>query len=196
MNGAEFASGALNEPAERAELMATARELVPLLKAHAAETERLDTPAPEVHGALRGAGFYTLTAPRKYGGREAGVRTAIDVFSELARGCGSSAWVAKIQCGTAHMTALFDDRARQNVWGEDGSAAGAPSNTARPVPGGNRRRRRLVLRLGHPPGPLGAVPGVGGHRRGASRCPVHAAPRFGLHHQVHLGHGRYAEQWQ
>ena len=45
MNGAEFASGALNEPAERAELIATARELVPLLKAHAAETERLGTPA-------------------------------------------------------------------------------------------------------------------------------------------------------
>jgi len=113
VNGAEFASGALNEPAERAELIATARELVPLLKAHAAETERLGTPAPEGHEALRAAGFYTLTAPRKYGGREAGVRTAIDVFSGLARGCASSAWVAKIQCGTAHMTALFDDRARR-----------------------------------------------------------------------------------
>jgi hypothetical protein len=48
--------------------MAAARELVPLLKAHAAEIERLGTPAPEVHEALRAAGFYALTAPRKYGG--------------------------------------------------------------------------------------------------------------------------------
>jgi hypothetical protein len=42
------------------------------------------------------------------------MRTVIDVFSELARGCGSSAWVTKIQCGTAHMTALFDDRSPRN----------------------------------------------------------------------------------
>jgi 3-hydroxy-9,10-secoandrosta-1,3,5(10)-triene-9,17-dione monooxygenase len=142
VSDAAFASGVLNEPAERAELVATARELVPLLRAHAPETERLGTPAPAVDAALRAAGFYTLTAPRRYGGREAGVRTVIEVFSELARGCGSSAWVAKIQCGAAFMTALFDDRARYDVWGENGCAAvsgstnGASSNTARRVPGG------------------------------------------------------------
>jgi hypothetical protein len=49
VNVAEFASGALNEPAE---LMAIAREPVPLLKAHAAETERLGTPGPETGGIV------------------------------------------------------------------------------------------------------------------------------------------------
>jgi alkylation response protein AidB-like acyl-CoA dehydrogenase len=62
-----------------------------------------------VDEALRAAGFYTLTAPRKFGGREAGVRTIIEVFSELARGCGSSAWVGKIHCGAAFMASLFGD---------------------------------------------------------------------------------------
>ncbi|GAA1224331.1 acyl-CoA dehydrogenase family protein [Pseudonocardia alaniniphila] len=142
MHDAAFSSGELNEPAERAEVMATARALVPLLRAHASETERLGTLPPDVHAALRAAGFYTLTAPRKYGGREAGIRTVIEVFSELARGCGSSAWVAKICCGAAFMTALFGDQARHDVWGEDGSTAvsgstnGASSNTARREPGG------------------------------------------------------------
>ena len=198
VNDAAFSSGGLNEPAERAELMATARELVPLLKAHASETERRGTPAPEVHAALRAAGFYTLTAPRKYGGREAGVRTVIDVFSELARGCGSSTWVAKIHCGSASMTALFDDRARQDVWGEDGAARPSSGSTKGAVEHGPRStgrhhgQRRLVLRLRDPSGAMGAVPGRRRRRHGReSRCPARPGPRLRHRHQGHLGHGRY-----
>jgi 3-hydroxy-9,10-secoandrosta-1,3,5(10)-triene-9,17-dione monooxygenase len=132
----------LNDPAERVELVAAARDLVPLLRSHAAETERRRNLAPEVDAALRRVGFYTLTAPRKFGGREAGVRTVIDVFAELARGCGSSSWVGKIHCGAAFMAALFDDQARKDIWEKDRRAAlsaaanGAASNTARSAPGG------------------------------------------------------------
>jgi alkylation response protein AidB-like acyl-CoA dehydrogenase len=95
-----------------------------------------------VDAALRAGGFYTLTAPRKFGGREAGVRTIIEVFSELGRGCGSSAWVGKIHCGAAHMASLFGDEARREVWGEDSRTAvsaslnPSASNTAKAVRGG------------------------------------------------------------
>jgi 3-hydroxy-9,10-secoandrosta-1,3,5(10)-triene-9,17-dione monooxygenase len=132
----------LNDPAERAKLVSAARELVPLLRSHAAETERRRNPAPEVDAALRAGDFYTLTAPRKFGGREAGVRAVIDVFAELARGCGSSSWVGKIHCGAAFMASLFDDQAREDIWGENSRAAvsaatnGAESNTSRSTPGG------------------------------------------------------------
>jgi 3-hydroxy-9,10-secoandrosta-1,3,5(10)-triene-9,17-dione monooxygenase len=91
---------------------------------------------------MRAGGFYTLTAPRKFGGREAGVRTLIEVYSELGRGCGSSAWVGKIHCGAAFMASLFGDEARQDIWGEDSGAAvsaslnGSASNTAQAVRGG------------------------------------------------------------
>ncbi|GAA1186275.1 acyl-CoA dehydrogenase family protein [Pseudonocardia alaniniphila] len=142
MNDAVLECDNLNDPRERAELRSAARELVPLLRSHAAETERLRDLAPAVDAALRAGGFYTLTAPRKFGGREAGVRTIIEVYSELGRGCGSSAWVGKIHCGAAHMASLFCDEARQDVWGEDGSAVvsaslnGSASNTAHAVPGG------------------------------------------------------------
>jgi alkylation response protein AidB-like acyl-CoA dehydrogenase len=134
----------LNDPAERAELIAAARELVPLLKSHAAETERRGNLTPEVDAALRAGGFYTLTAPRRFGGREAGVRTVIDVFAELARGCGSSSWVGKIYCGSAFMASLFDDQARCDIWGTDAHAAvsaalkNAASNSVRSAPGGIR----------------------------------------------------------
>jgi 3-hydroxy-9,10-secoandrosta-1,3,5(10)-triene-9,17-dione monooxygenase len=144
MNDAVSEHNNLNDPRERAELLSTARELVPLLRSHAAETERRGNLSPQVDAALRAAGFYTLTAPRKFGGREAGVRTIIEVFSELARGCGSSAWVGKIHCGAAFMASLFGDEARQDVWGEDSLAAvsaslnGSASSTAREVQGGVR----------------------------------------------------------
>jgi alkylation response protein AidB-like acyl-CoA dehydrogenase len=142
MNDAVSEYDNLNDPRERAELRSAARELVPLLSSHAAETERLRDLAPPVDAALHAGGFYTLTAPRKFGGREAGVRTIIEVYSELGRGCGSSAWVGKIHCGAAHMASLFGDEARQEVWGENSSAVvsaslnEAPSNTAQAVPGG------------------------------------------------------------
>jgi len=121
---------------ERSELVSIARELVPLLTANAPENERQGSVTPEVDAALRTAGFYTLTAPRKFGGREAGARTLIEVFAELARGCGASAWVGKIHCGSAFLASMFDDRARQDIWGEDGHAAvtaslnGSDLNTA------------------------------------------------------------------
>jgi 3-hydroxy-9,10-secoandrosta-1,3,5(10)-triene-9,17-dione monooxygenase len=133
-----------NDPAERAELIAAARELVPLLRSHAAETERRGKLTPEVDAALRAGGFYTLTAPRRFGGREAGVRTVVDVFAELARGCGSSSWVGNIYCGSAIIASLFDDQARGDIWGTDAHAAvsaalkNATSNSVRSAPGGIR----------------------------------------------------------
>ncbi|WP_433275046.1 acyl-CoA dehydrogenase family protein [Pseudonocardia xinjiangensis] len=142
MSASACAPTLLNDPAERAALIAAARELVPLLRAHAAETEGRGNLAPEVDAALRAGGFYTLTAPRMFGGREAGVRTVIDVFAELALGCGSSSWVGKIHCGAAFMASLFDDQAREDIWGKDSHAAvsaatnGAASNSVRSAPGG------------------------------------------------------------
>jgi 3-hydroxy-9,10-secoandrosta-1,3,5(10)-triene-9,17-dione monooxygenase len=134
----------LNDPAERAELIAAARELVPLLRSHAAETERRGNLTPEVDAALRAGGFYTLTAPRRFGGREAGVRTVVDVFAELARGCGASSWVGNIFSGSAFMSSMFDDQARCDIWGTDAHAAvsaalkNAASNSVRSAPGGIR----------------------------------------------------------
>ena len=134
--------GGLNQLGEREELVSTARELVPLLRSEAAETERRRNLTPRVDAAFRTAGFYTLTAPRKFGGREAGIRTIVEVFAELGRGCGSSAWVGRNHCGAALMASLFIDRARRDVWGNDNGAvvasslSGSAHNTVRETTGG------------------------------------------------------------
>jgi alkylation response protein AidB-like acyl-CoA dehydrogenase len=140
MTSVDSVVGGLTGDQEREALVAKARELVPLLRSHAAEAERLRRMTPEVEAALRAEGLFTLTAPRRFGGREAGMRTIIEVFSELGRGCGPSAWVAKILCGGAFIASLFDDRARQEIWGENPHAAVcgslSPSGTGRIAPGG------------------------------------------------------------
>ncbi|MFD1523485.1 acyl-CoA dehydrogenase family protein [Pseudonocardia yunnanensis] len=98
------------------ELLDRARALVPLLRANAAETERLGTLPDDNVTALRDAGFFTLGTPHCFGGPEADFRTWVDVIAELARGCGSSAWVATLLSMGSHFTALLGDRARSDVW--------------------------------------------------------------------------------
>jgi 3-hydroxy-9,10-secoandrosta-1,3,5(10)-triene-9,17-dione monooxygenase len=105
------------------ELLDRARELVPLLRANAAETERLGRLPEDNVTALRDAGFFTLGAPRCFGGPEADFRTWVGVVAELARGCGSSAWVATLLSMGCHWAALLGDRARSDVWAADPHAA-------------------------------------------------------------------------
>ena len=65
-------------------LLARARDLVPLLRVNAAETERRGRLTEDTVTALRDAGFLTLSAPRQCGGLEADIRTWVGVIAELA----------------------------------------------------------------------------------------------------------------
>ncbi|MFE3999345.1 acyl-CoA dehydrogenase family protein [Nocardioides sp. YIM B13467] len=122
-------------------LIERARSLVPLLAEHADATEKARRLVPEVEQALRDAGMFKLTVPRRFGGHQADMRTYIAVTSELARGCSSAAWVTMILGGGAFSTSLFSDRAQMDVWGEapDAAVAGVltPSATSRKVEGGH-----------------------------------------------------------
>lgn len=122
------------------DLVARAHSLVPLLSANAREAESSGRLPDEIADGLRQAGFFTLQQPRSLGGLEAGPRTSLEVYRELARGCGSAAWVSMILSGGAYVTSLFGERARDEVWGHDRLAAVCsrflPSGTSRVVDGG------------------------------------------------------------
>src|ERR1700683_5589087 len=77
------------QQALRAELMAKATALVPLLRAKAAETERARRIPDDVLAAVEQAGPFRMRAPKRFGGYEADLRTYTDVVTELGRGCGS-----------------------------------------------------------------------------------------------------------
>jgi 3-hydroxy-9,10-secoandrosta-1,3,5(10)-triene-9,17-dione monooxygenase len=81
---------------DRAEILARARALVPLLAEKASETERNRSMLPEIHNRLMEAGlFHIMMAPR-LGGLGLDVATHLKVAGILAEGCGSSAWVQNL----------------------------------------------------------------------------------------------------
>jgi len=60
----------------------------------------------------------------------------------LARGCGSSAWVAAVHGEHNWVVGNFSEQAQRDVWGKNphavASASFAPSGSAEPVAGGHR----------------------------------------------------------
>jgi 3-hydroxy-9,10-secoandrosta-1,3,5(10)-triene-9,17-dione monooxygenase len=62
------------------------------------------------------------------------------VFGELARGCGSGAWVTMIFSQGAFTASLFDEQARQDIWGQTPHATVcgqfAPTGSGRRTDGG------------------------------------------------------------
>ncbi len=124
----------------REELKKSAAALVPLLQQNAARTEADRKVAEENIVALADAGLFRLAVPRRFGGHQTDVRTFLEVTSELARGCGSTAWVTTLVNVCNWMVGLYPERAQQEVWGEDPGARVcgvlAPSATSRAVDGG------------------------------------------------------------
>lgn len=102
--------------------VATARKLIPLLREHAGEADRTAALSETVVNEMRKAGLLSLGVPAAAGGPEADLRTAFEVYRNLAHGCGSSAWVAMILSGSALIASALGDEARQELWGTDALA--------------------------------------------------------------------------
>ncbi|MFJ5775199.1 acyl-CoA dehydrogenase family protein [Streptomyces sp. NPDC093094] len=121
-------------------LIARAAALVPLLRENAARTEQGRRVVEENIEALAEAGLFRLTVPRRLGGHETNLRTFLRVVSELARGCGSTAWVTTLINVSNWTVGLLPEQAQKEVWGNgpDARTCGvlAPSATSRAVDGG------------------------------------------------------------
>jgi alkylation response protein AidB-like acyl-CoA dehydrogenase len=80
------------QPVTGDELVARARELVPLIREHAAESERLTHIAPAVIEAMGEAGLFATMVPKRFGGHGLGHDTLAYIARELAHGDSSTAW--------------------------------------------------------------------------------------------------------
>lgn len=110
------AEAAADATATREELVRTARDLIPLLRDNAERTERNRRLTEEVTAAVRSAGLFQACTPRASGGSGGGVRTLVEVTAELARGDGSTGWVAFIANTTAFGLGMFPDHVRAAVY--------------------------------------------------------------------------------
>jgi 3-hydroxy-9,10-secoandrosta-1,3,5(10)-triene-9,17-dione monooxygenase len=122
------------------EMVARARELVPSLRARAAEAEQLRrVPDPNI-AALKSADLFKVLQARRYGGLELSLRTHVDTVAEIARGCGSTAWCMGVIHAHSWLMGSFPKAAQEETYGADPntiiSAVIAPRGKATPVDGG------------------------------------------------------------
>jgi 3-hydroxy-9,10-secoandrosta-1,3,5(10)-triene-9,17-dione monooxygenase len=135
------------------EALSRARELVPVLRARAAKCEELRRVPDETVRDLNESGLMRLLQPRRVGGSEAEWVALVDVSSELARGCGSTAWNWANWAVHHWMLALWPRQCQDEAWGSDpavliASAIMFPPGKATPVPGGYRLSGRWPFSSG------------------------------------------------
>jgi 3-hydroxy-9,10-secoandrosta-1,3,5(10)-triene-9,17-dione monooxygenase len=124
----------------RQALVERAAALRPLLEANAERTENDRRVVEENIEAIRAAGLYKIMVPRRFGGLETDIHTKLAVSRELAKGCGSTAWVSTLLNVCAFFTGLASAEAQEDIWGANPEAriAGvfAPLATTKRVDGG------------------------------------------------------------
>ncbi len=142
----------MNAPAERrpgftevqyGEAIERARSLIPLLRDNARATEARGDLMPEVERALHDTGLFRICQPKRWGGMELDFMAMCDVPFELARGCASTSWTYGNYAIHHWMLAMWDERAQEEVWGENPDARIAsgiafPQGRAEKVDGGYR----------------------------------------------------------
>lgn len=101
------------------ELVALAAAMVPGLRARADAIEEARRVPDDVIAMFRDAGFFRILQPKAYGGWEMNPIVFMRVLGELGRGCCASAWAMMILGVHNWEFGVMDDRAAQDVWGED-----------------------------------------------------------------------------
>ena len=122
------------------ELIGRARDLLPTLKARAAETEVLRRPHDDTIRDLIDAGIVQMLVPKRWGGAESDLKTVYEVVDVLAQGCISTAWIASFYIGHNLYAAKLTPQAQDELFSPRGfvllPAATAPTMKAEPVKGG------------------------------------------------------------
>jgi alkylation response protein AidB-like acyl-CoA dehydrogenase len=127
------------------------RELVPLLRENAQKTDRDRRLPAENLTALADAGVFRITLPRRFGGYELPTTEQVDVLAEVARGCGSTSWVAAVHSVGTWIVALFPDETQDEVFAIPDvrvTVVGSPTGVATPVSGGYRVTGKWAFNTG------------------------------------------------
>jgi 3-hydroxy-9,10-secoandrosta-1,3,5(10)-triene-9,17-dione monooxygenase len=124
---------------DRSDLVGRAAELVPLIARNAGKAEDNRRLADETIEALADAGLLRMRVPARFGGYESDMTTVVDVLAELARGDGSTSWVASVYAISSWMVGLFPDHVQDEVFADPNvriSGILSPTAVAVPTDGG------------------------------------------------------------
>ncbi|MFC7050893.1 acyl-CoA dehydrogenase family protein [Emcibacter nanhaiensis] len=135
MSASSFADVAYDEAVQRT------RDLVPVLRERAERSAKERIVLPETLDAFHRSGVLRALQPKRYGGMELDFTSVFDIGFEMGRGCASTSWTLVNLMIHHWMLALYDDKAQEDIWGDNpdaGIASGViPSQgQATPVDGG------------------------------------------------------------
>lgn len=121
-------------------LIEAAQAMVPILKERGKKTDGLRRVCDETIADFQAAGFFRMLQPKRWGGFEVHPNTFFEVQTIVASACPSSAWVLGVVTVHGWQLGLFEDRAQQDVWGDDSSvlisSSYAPTGKVKRVEGG------------------------------------------------------------
>lgn len=137
-------------------LLDRARALVPILRARAAETEKLRRLPDATIAALREAELFRLFQPARYGGIEAPIRAFVEIGAILGQGCGSTSWVFNNLVVHNWMLGYWPESAQDEIWKSSpraliGSSFVLPAGRAEKIAGGYRLSGRWPFSSGIDP---------------------------------------------
>ena len=135
-----------------AAVIAGVRELLPVLRERAQETEDRRALPAETVKSLTETGFFRLLQPARFGGLEAEPVTFLEAVRLIAGACGSTGWVASVMGVHNWQLGLFPDQAQQDVWAQDPStrmsSSYAPTGKVSAVDGGYKLSGRWSFSSG------------------------------------------------
>ncbi|MCF6387807.1 flavin-dependent monooxygenase [Mycobacterium sp. MBM] len=115
-------------------------DLLPKLRERAQAAEDRRQVSYETVNELDEVGFFKLLQPEQWGGLQADPTVFYEAVRRLASACGSTGWISSIIGVHNWHLALFDQRAQDEVWGEDPtvrvSSSYAPMGAGTVVDGG------------------------------------------------------------
>jgi 3-hydroxy-9,10-secoandrosta-1,3,5(10)-triene-9,17-dione monooxygenase len=91
--------------------------------------------------ALEASNLFNVMRPKRWGGYGVPLTTSIKTLAELAKGCGSTGWVAMIVNGINWWASRLPDAGQEEIFAKPGTrlcAAGGPTSKGRRVEGGVR----------------------------------------------------------
>lgn len=94
------------------------RALQPMIAEHAAESERLGYPHPDVWEAIRATGFFYHFVPKVYGGCEFGPEDFFLTANLISQACPSTGWAATFCCEHNWAGALFPQEAQDKFFAD------------------------------------------------------------------------------
>ncbi|MBF6191828.1 3-hydroxy-9,10-secoandrosta-1,3,5(10)-triene-9,17-dione monooxygenase oxygenase subunit [Nocardia implantans] len=116
------------------------RDLLPAIRARAADAELQRRVPDQSIRELTEAGVFRMLQPSRFGGDESSPVAFYEVIRAIATACPSTAWVSSVLGAHPWQLALFPPRAQEDVWGADPdtlvSSSYAPTGKLTPVDGG------------------------------------------------------------